>query len=296
MIYLVSLEFRTPPFNLQFHHPNAQVSAPLILDGAFSFLGRFIDTDDWREDYLVSAFDQISHDSPRIKSSYMFPAEQNKDLIKIVTPLGTCLTFKIDEKAKFGEVSDKCIIRYVPFSLRLRRGFDLPIMLNLVDSLDLIELKKKKRGIKGISAIEERKGPHKSISIDVKVSTSHLFWCTFIDTENLDTLRKYLEYLKVTGIGKKRNMGWGDLKKFDIYELKSNENITISVDKIEYNIDNKEFIETIRPKELKDIQKLLEKKYTLIKSQFGQGSINPPYWGKETVVYWAKLQKKSAFN
>ena len=284
MIYLVSLEFRTPPFNLQFHHPNAQVSAPLILDGAFSFLDRFIDTNDWREDYLVSTFDQISHDPPKIKSSYMFPGEQNKDLIKIGTPTGTCLTFKIDENATFEELFDKCI-GFVPFSLRLRRGFDLPKMINLVDSLKSLELKKKKGKVKGISAIEERKGPHKSISIDVKVNTSHIFWCTFVNTEKLDTLKKYLEYLKVTGIGKKRNMGWGDLKKFGIYELKSSGSITISVDKIEYNVKGKEFIEIIRPKELKDIQELLEKKYTLIKSQFGQGSINPPYWGKETVVY-----------
>jgi hypothetical protein len=302
-MYLLCLEFRTPPFNVQFQYPNSQVSVPIILDGAFSFLDRFMDMGDWREDYLVKVSKPIEHLTPRIQTSYMFPAIQKAQVVEFLTPSDTCLAFEIDGDATLKWISDEdsdIDITLTPFSLRLRRQFDLDKVLGFLDSLESLEIEKKKRNISALRRISERRGPYKSISIDVHVKASHLFWCAFADAEDLNMLEGYLESLKITGIGKKRNMGWGDLKKYEIHKVQQDTSIYISTDKLVYQQNNESFIETIRPKQLKEVQELIrgsekgsrrDNKYALVKFHIGQGTTTPPYWGKETIAYNAKLVK-----
>jgi hypothetical protein len=293
-LYLLCLEFRTPPFNVQFCYPNAQISIPIILDGAFSFLDKFSNIEDWRKTYLTDTFKEIRHSTPTIQTSYMFPAIQDNNIVKFITPLNTCLTFRLGKKAALerifnSEESDEGILP-TSFYLRLKREFDFTKVINMVDSLHPLTVPRRKGKIAGISKINERKGPHKSISLDLQIKTSNLFWCTFAKADELSVLNTYLQCLQINGIGKKRNMGWGDLKCFEIYELESNASSTVSVDKIEYYEKNEEFMETIRPKQLKYIQNFLND-YILIKSRLGQGAIYPPYWGNETLIFWAKLKK-----
>lgn len=302
-MYLLCLEFRTPPFNVQFQYPNSQVSVPIILDGAFSFLDRFMNAVDWREEYLVEVSKHIEHLTPRIRTSYMFPAIQKAQVVKFLTPSDTCLAFEIDGDATLRWISDENSDRDViltPFSLRLRRQFDLDKVLRFLNSLESFEIEKKRKNIPAIRRISERRGPYKSISIDVQVKAGHLFWCAFADAEDLNMLENYLEYLKITGIGKKRNMGWGDLTKYEIHKIKQDTPACISTDKIVYHQNNESFIETIRPKKLEEIQELTRgsekgsrknNKYALVKFHIGQGTTTPPYWGKETIAYSAKLVK-----
>jgi len=289
-VYLVCLEFRTPPFTLQFRYPNAQISVPLVLDGAFAFLNKYSGLDDWREEYLMDAFGPIVHESPDINTSYILPAVENQQMVKFITPLGTCLVFEINDNAVFKEISNDSPT-IVPFSLRLNRRFALDKALSLETSADNFKLSRKKGKISGISSIEIGKGPFKSISLDLKINACNLFWCVFVDTDDLDVLKNYLEHLKISGIGKKRNMGWGDLKGFNVYEIESSKSIQISANELRYNQNNEKIMEIIRPKELKEIRRLIQsKKYSLLKIFLGHGAVDPPYWGKDTVVYCAKLR------
>lgn len=261
-------------------------------------MDRYKDANDWREEYLMGVFDQISHTVPKVRTSYMFPAVLKDQVLRFATPLNTCLVFKIGKKASFQEIFDleetsNEDMEFTPFSLRLRRGFDLAKVMNLEYSVKSLGLLRKRGKIAGISSILERKGPHKSISLDLQIQTSHLFWCTFAYVDDLRILEDYLQYLKISGIGKKRSMGWGDLKKFEVYEWESDSSLDIFIDKLVYTQNNEKFIETIRPKELKEIQNMVKNgKRILMKSHFGQGATDPPYWGKETVVYCAKLVEK----
>lgn len=289
-VYLVCLEFRTPPFTLQFRYPNAQISVPIVLDGAFAFLSRYGRLKDWREKYLMDAFGPIVHEPPNIKTSYILPAVENQHSVKLITPLETCLAFKINGKAVFEEISDESSSG-VPFSLRLNRRFALDRALSLETSIDSFRLSRRKGKIVGIGSIEERRGPYKSISLDLKISACNLFWCVFVDTDDLTVLKTYLEYLKISGIGKKRNMGWGDLKEYEIYRIELNDSFHVSVNELIYSKNSEKVMETIRPKELKEIRKLIQdRKWALLKILLGHGAVNPPYWGKDTVVYGAKLR------
>lgn len=289
-VYLACLEFRTPPFTLQFRYPNAQISVPIVLDGAFSFFDKYGGLDDWREKYLTDAFDPIVHESPGIKTSYMLPAVEDQHTIKFITPLETCLVFKINKNAVFKGISDENPA-IVPFSLRLNRRFALNKALLLETSTDNFKLSRDKGKITGISSIDESRGPFKSISLDLKINACNLFWCVFVETDNPDVLKGYLEHFKISGIGKKRNMGWGDLKEFYVYEMELDNSIQISVNELIYNQDNEKIMEIIRPKELSEIRRLIQnKKYSLLKILLGHGAVDPPYWGKDTVVYCAKLR------
>jgi hypothetical protein len=289
-VYLACLEFRTPPFTLQFRYPNAQMSVPIVLDGAFAFLNKYSGLDDWREEYLTDALGPIVHETQDIKTSYILPAVGNQEIVKFITPLETCLVFKINDKAVFKEISND-IPPIVPFSLRLNRRFALDKALSLETSTDNFKLSRKRGKIAGISSIYESRGPFKSISLDLKINACNLFWCVFVDTDNPDVLRNYLEYLRISGIGKKRNMGWGDLKMFCIYEMELDNSIQISVNELIYTQNNEKVMEMIRPRELREIRRLIQnKKYSLLKILLGHGAVDPPYWGKDTVVYCAKLR------
>lgn len=293
-IYLVCLEFRTPPFNVQFWHPNIQSSAPIVLDGAFSFLERFDGQTDWRMEYLIKQFEKISHNPPSIQTSYIFPSVQEGNLLKFTTLSGTCLTFEISDKATLRKIS-QVESGDAPFFLRLRRQFDFNSVIRFMNTVESIEIKKKKGKIDGISAIDEGRGPYKGISLELQVKACHLLWCAFADSNDKNTLKRYLEFLKINGIGKKRNLGWGDLKNFEIFDLETSDSGIVCVDRLEYSCGKEQLLETIRPKELKDIQLMLKngenETRTLLKIQIGHGATDPPYWGKGTVVHSAKIKR-----
>ncbi len=256
------------------------------------FLDKYGSLDDWREDYLTDVFGPIVHETPDMKTSYILPAVGDQQTIKFITPLETCLVFKINEKAVFEGISDENPA-IVPFSLRLNRRFTLNKAFLLETSVDNFKLSRKKGKIAGIGSIDESRGPFKSISLDLKINACNLFWCVFVDTNNLDVLKDYFEHLKISGIGKKRNMGWGDLKEFCIYEMELDDSIQISVNELIYDQDDEKIMEMIRPKELREIRGLIQnKKCSLLKILLGHGAVNPPYWGKDTVVYCAKLRMK----
>jgi hypothetical protein len=309
-IYLVCLEFRTPPFNVQFWHPNIQSSAPIVLDGAFSFLERFNGQTDWRMEYLTKQFEKISHSPPSIQTSYLFPSIQEGNSLKFTTPSGACLTFEISGKATLTNIS-QVESSNVPFFLRLRRQFDFSSVMRLMDTVESIEIKRKKGKIDGISTIDEGRGPYKGISLELQVKACHLLWCAFAESSDKSTLKRYLEFLTINGIGKKRNLGWGDLKNFEVFDLEPSssgvipvdrleyfsgkEQFLIFVDRLEYFSGKEQFLETIRPKELKDIQTMLKsgkrETRTLLGIQIGHGATEPPYWGKGTVVHSAKIKR-----
>ena len=290
-LYLIGLEFRTPPFHVQFHYPNAQNSVPLLLDGAFLFFDKFGDDIDWRKKYLIENFEDIKNIPPEIRTSYLFPAIQKKNFTKIKIFSDHILTFEIMKMAKLHDISNETVISY-PFNIRFNRRFPFDKILLLENSIKSIELLKRNNKIKGISFIDKGKGPFKSISITININESNLYWCFFADTNKIDKLKKYLEYLKITGIGKKRNMGWGDLKNYNIYEVDSTSYNTLSTDQIEFFQNKTNYLILIRPKEIKYIQDLIKNKYSPVKVKIGQGSIEPPYWQKKTIIQYAILKSK----
>ena len=94
-----------------------------------------------------------------------------------------------------------------------------------------------------------------------------------------------------TGIGKKRNMGWGDLKSFYIYEVRNNNDININERMITYRDKRHEYCELLRPHTTSDIIAVLRNNYTLLECDLTHGTVNPPYWRKNLVVSRAKFVK-----
>jgi len=138
-----------------------------------------------------------------------------------------------------------------------------------------------------VSDINSRSGGYRAIDISIKIPVEYLSTelAFFASISDLKALEDELNVLKKSGIGKKRDMGFGDLVAWEIYEFySSNKEISILYPMIiSYKEGNStRRIITLRNlpahviTSLKNVGKLLPLNMKMILSR-----TRPPYWVRE---------------
>lgn len=295
--YLVALKFRTFPLSLSLSSPNELSQEFIPLDGPLAFAEyykiKLSANSDWRARYLEDTLTSKEIEwRSEIMSSYLLPAIRKDKSIMVITPMGFKVVFSLGNKARY-ELSERQYPRRMESSqilLRLGRRDDILKTEILRKSLG-IELTRK---IKALPSPQS--GPYKSIDYLIKVYTPNLMWLAIVDgVSNQKKLKELLSILKQFGIGKKRNMGWGDLLDYYIYPLDHNSKSAITP---RYVVHNQKYLETWRPWSPENIAKLVKgpqkvtkyRKLSLIGSKVGYGSETPPYWKKHLVIKYALFQ------
>jgi len=295
-MYLVTLKFRVYPLSLSLSNPNELSQELTPLDGALAFAEYYQDKlskmPDWRVQYLEDTLisDRLEWKS-KIRSSYLLPAVSKGKTIEILTPMGFRAVFKIDSKAHY-EFSQEKRARHSESSqifLRLGRRDDIIKAEILRRSLN-IELTRKTKALPSSAS-----GPYKAIDYIVKFNTPNLMWASIVEGISKEKLEEVLAVLKIFGIGKKRNMGWGDILNYCIHPLKDKKMNSVTSG---YIVHNENLLETWRPWSPERLTQLIQnkeveveyKKFSLLDSKIGYGAERPPYWRKSLVIKSALFQ------
>ena len=282
-IYLLVLNFRTPPFQTVFSQPNVLKDTLITLDGFFSFAQNYAG-ENWRDKYLIDLTQDIVDKKPNIKTSYLMPSIRKNGKLSVFTPYNTELIFSLKDgvaylsnvnKAKkiFGGSIRICISKRSTISKVLSIGNTIGIKIS-----------------GALGEIEERRGAYRDVFYEVRISRTNLLWSA-IAKGNLNEIKKFMKIALKTGIGKKRNMGWGDLKSFCVYDIKNNNEVNINERMIIYRDGQYEYCELLRPHTTFEVVSILKSNYTLLECDLTHGEVNPPYWRKNLVVSSAKFVK-----
>jgi len=294
MTYLVTLKFRAYPLSLSISSPNELSQELMPLDGALAFAEyykvKLSAESDWRMKYLEDSLNSKEIEwKSKTQSSYLLPAVANDKNLIVTTPMGFNVVFTIDTKAHY-EFSQSQYPKRMESSqilLRLGRRDDIVKVEILRNSLG-IDLTRK---IKALPSSQS--GPYKAVDYLVKVYTPNLMWVSVVEGISKEKLEKLLSILKKFGIGKKRNMGWGDLLDYNIYPLAQNSRNSITPEHIIHAQNGQQkFLETWRPLSPEKIAELIKGsqrivrrgKLSLLDSKIGYGAEKPPYWRKYLVV------------
>ncbi|NJE42476.1 hypothetical protein [Thermococcus sp. GR6] len=298
VIYLVTLKFRVYPLSLSLSNPNELSQEPFTLDGPLAFAEyykkRLSNNADWRIQYLedILITKELEWES-NIRSSYLLPATLQGKKLTITTPMGFEAVFALDTKASY-KLSQKQHAKRWESSqilLRLGRRDDIIKMESLRNSLGITLTRKTK-----LPSSLSQSGPYKAIDYTVKLYTPNLMWASVVSGISQKKLEELLSILRKFGIGKKRNMGWGDLLEYRIYPLKSG--TTITPDYILHVHENSKFLEMWRPVSPEKIAELIKgpqrvtqyRKFSLLDSKIGYGAEKPPYWRRHLVIKSALFQ------
>ncbi len=289
MTYLLVLNFRTPPFQTVFSQPNVLKDTLITLDGFFSFAQNYAD-ESWRDRYLIDLTQDIVDKKPNIKTSYLMPSIRKNGKLSVFTPYNTELIFSLKEGVAYlSNVNKAKKIFGGNIRISISKRSTISKVLSIVNTI----------GIKisgALGEIEERRGAYRDVFYDVRISRTNLLWSAIVKG-NLDNIKKFMKIALKTGIGKKRNMGWGDLKSFYVYEVRNNNEININEKIITYRDGQYEYCELLRPHTTSDVIDILRKNkrnknnYTLLECDLTHGAVNPPYWRKNLVVSRAKFVK-----
>lgn len=290
MTYLVTLKFRTYPLSLSLSSPNELSQELMPLDGALAFAEyykiKLSCESDWRMKYLEDTLNSKEVEwRSKTQSSYLLPAIVNDENLIVTTPMGFKAVFTIGTKAHY-EFSQSQYPKRMESSqilLRLGRRDDIVKVEILRNSLG-IEFPRK---IKALPSSQS--GPYKAVDYLVKTYTPNLMWVSVVEGISKEKLEELLSILKKFGIGKKRNMGWGDLLDYNIHPLDRDSRNSITS---EYIVHNQKFLETWRPLSPEKIAELIKwpqrtvrnGKLSLLDSKIGYGAEKPPYWRKYLVV------------
>jgi len=272
---------------------------PIPVDGALSFayyyLSELSKFDDWRTKYLMDTLTKEVENMPlpnNICGSYLLSATRKRSKIFVTTPYGNIV--EIELHGSFAEpigVIKGNTGHRVPVRLLLSRRSDIKKALMVKESLNT--------SLSGrVGIIDPRRGGYKDISLEIQIKYTNLLFVALVRSLNLDTLKNLLDILIRFGVGKKRNMGWGDIKDYKVYRVhKGDKNnvILINDKQIQYLMDNLELAEILRPFSRSNFAKKFEigknNGWKIEDLKLGQGSEKPPYWRKQLVILFAKLVK-----
>jgi len=297
MVYLVALRFRAYPLSFSLSSPNELSQELIPLDGPLAFAEyyktRLPNDPDWRAKYLedVLTIEELKWVSD-IRSSYLLPCTVKEERLTITTPMGFNAIFSVIDDRTHYETSEKQQPKKWESSqifLRLGRRDDI-IKVEILRNSTGVNLTKKTKRLP-IS----QSGPYKAVDYSLKLYTPNLMWASIVNGTSRRRLDELLHILGKFGIGKKRNMGWGDLLEYQIYELKGK---NITPDYILHTQGESRFLETWRPISPEKIAKMITKppkgvrynKLSLLDSKIGYGAERPPYWRRNLVVKSALFQ------
>ncbi len=231
-LYLVVLKFRFPPINLIQEAPNMLTYIPFHADSLLLFadiVGDYGDMD-WRFDFVkVSYFRNFDREYPE---SLIISKEYGVALSSVVLPVFRRASDKMDlylpmrSPRKLVLVVEENTVRLHRLArtdavlhqerLWIRKRDDIPKLALINDNLfELEELK---------SSINARSGGYRAIDVSLKIPLEYLSveLAFFASIGNLEKLQEELSTLKRSGVGKKRDMGFGDLISWEIYNVEPN--------------------------------------------------------------------------
>lgn len=299
-LYLVVLQFRSPPWAARYKVPNVLESTYIPFDGPLSFAIYYLNSlqhaVDWRLKYLEDTLTKVIRPMPSgFKASYMLPAQQaSTSTLHFWTPYETQATVQFQDTQAFLLRVTLASSIQVPLSIRINKRNDLERVLSWRELADKNLNRDRHQAIRDRGNIDSGRGPYRNIALSIEVKKSHLLWISIIETADKSLLEKSLHILEQFGIGKKRQAGWGDLQAYALYNLQVSHHSLPSLDwkSLIYTIDDRTYLETLRPLATVEISRLLRSGYLPLDIKFTQGAEQPPYWRKETIVEYAKLLKR----
>ena len=295
-LVMVLLKFRFPPLNFIQEAPNILTYTYLHIDSVLTFVDIINNYNaDWRFSYLeVSLSYRFSKEIPAsINTSRAFDTplasvllpvlsdSQNQSLKKLKVCIPTAkplsLIVNIDKtRASLKEfIDEKLELRYE--KLWLRKRDDIPKLMHSVLGLNVVELR---------SNINNKSGGYRAIDVTLKIpimflSTEFVF---FASVRNRHILEQELNVLAKTGFGKKRDMGFGDIISWNIYDLYIEPNSNISIlDPMILAIKEKNYTKLIT---LRNIPALILERLRSIgvlplRLKIVSSRRKPPYWVRE---------------
>ncbi len=281
-VYLVVLNFRTPPFQTIFSQPNILKDTLITLDRFFSFAQNYTEGD-WRCKYLIDLTRDVVDKIPNIKASYLMPSIRKNKTLLVYTPYNTELIFDLKDSVAY--------LLHINNKVKKILGGSIKICISKRSTISKVLSIEKSIGIKisgALGKIEERRGAYRDIFYEVQISRTNLLWSA-ITKGNINDIKKFMKIALKTGIGKKRNMGWGDLKNFCVYEIKNRDGIHLNEEKVIYRDKQYEYCEFLRPHATSDVISILRNNYTLLECNLTHGDVNPPYWKKRLVISLARF-------
>ena len=241
-VYLVVLRFRFAPLNFVQEAPNVMTFLPPHLDSVLLFadiIKKYVDRD-WRYDFVKAAlfqeFDKWLPDS--LNSLQQLDVPLATVLLPVVKEGGEGLEMLVSTSPPYLlKVSLKTssrnpeailagVYKYEGFSrqesLWLRKRDDIA-------KLGIINGERVKLLLEGGSNIESSKGGYRAIDVSLKVPIEYLSTeAAFLaSAKSEDALEDELAVLRKMGVGKKRDMGFGDLVGWKVYQVRFAGNIKI---------------------------------------------------------------------
>jgi len=248
-LYLIILRFRFSPMNLVQESPNILTYIPFHADSFLLFadvVKDYGDTD-WRFDFVkASYFRKFDKEYPR---SLEVLKEHRVALSSVVMPVlrRTSNALDLYLPTRLPRILVLTIRKNVVYLYRLmrtdtllrqeklwiRKRDDIPkLALTNANMFEIEELK---------SSINARSGGYRAIDVSLKIPLEYLSTelAFFASINSYEKLQDELNILKKSGVGKKRDMGFGDLISWEIYKVEpDNECLNICGPMLLYNVEN----------------------------------------------------------
>ncbi|MEL9908244.1 MULTISPECIES: hypothetical protein [Thermoprotei] len=141
--------------------------------------------------------------------------------------------------------------------------------------------------IRMTASIDSRRGGYRAIDVSLKIPIEYLStkMAFLASVRNTEILEEELKVLKRTGVGKKRDMGFGDLLGWKIYQVTASSNNNLRIIgpmAIAYEEASKTRIITLRNTPSSFIASLKEKGGLLpLNIRMALSRTKPPYWVRE---------------
>ncbi len=294
-LYLILLKFRFPPINIVQEAPNTSTYIPPHADSLLLFadIVKGYRDNDWRYDFVkVALFRKFDRGYPESLhyskeydvplSSVLIPVLRREDsrlelYLPTRYPRVLSVIIEGDDFVTLNRLYKvEGLLRQERLWIRKR---DDITKLALIDTEFL--------NIKGaVSGISAGSGGYRAIDLSVKIPIEYLSTelAFFASVSDYEELIEELEILKRSGIGKKRDMGFGDLVSWKVYKVLFNRHeIRVLDPMILLHRDQKFFkIITLRNLPAAIINALRQRGVLLIVNMKAiLSSIKPPYWVKE---------------
>jgi|GEM_PF-2809674 len=295
-LVMVLLKFRVPPLNFIQEAPNLMNYIYLHADSPLAFADVVSNYNgDWRFSYLdvalnrnfgettpLSLNDSQAFNTPL--ASVLLPVlcdlqSSSSRQLKVYIPIAKPLLLVIDINdtgalLKGTEIEERIETRYE--KLWLRKRDDIPKLMHVLPELNITKLG---------SYIDNMSGGYRAIDFALKIPVAFLSteFVFFASIKNVDALKQELSILTKTGFGKKRDMGFGDLLSWEVYDLSINSRSIMVLDPMILAIEEEKYTKlvTLRNTPVSVIQRLRNTSILPLRLRIASSMRKPPYWVKE---------------
>ncbi len=236
-LYLILLKFRFPPLNMVQEAPNTLTYIPPHSDSMLLFADvvKRLDANEWRFEFtkatLLHEFEEECPESIKVSK------ELNTPLASVLLPIirkqeGSMDIFIPTRRPYILKVSIRNdIATLAEFSAHQGPSRQERLWLRKRDDIARLGMINNSyiRLLRMTSNISNRSGGYRAIDVSLKIPVEYLTTeiAFLAGLTNVQALEEELKMIKKTGVGKKRDMGFGDLISWKIYDVKSSEQIRV---------------------------------------------------------------------